>query len=51
MREQLNGPICVLCAAMNLEGTIDRQAESAGDLFQATVAVLAAIGFVALFIL
>ncbi len=51
MSEQLNGPCCVLCAAMNFDGARDRREEPEGVLFQAVVAAAGALGFIALFIL
>ena len=51
MQENLSGPCCVLCAAMNFDGEYDRREEHDGLLFQIAVAALGAIGFVALFIL
>ncbi len=51
MREQLSGPCCVLCSAMNFDGERDRQEEPEDGGFQAIVAAVGAIGFIALFIL
>ncbi len=51
MRDQLSGPCCVLRAAMNFDGATDHRQEPESGLFQAIVAAMGAIGFVALFIL
>ena len=51
MRENLSGPCCVLCAAMNFDGETARHEDQDGTLFQIAVAALGAIGFIALFIL
>jgi hypothetical protein len=51
MSDQLNGPCCVLCAAMNYKDVPDRRDKSANALFEAVFAVIGALGFVALFIL
>jgi len=47
MDEQLNGPCCVLGAAMNLGARENRL----GDLFQVMIAAAALFAFAALFIL
>ncbi len=51
MIEQLNGPCCVLCAAMNFDSARQRPEEPESALFQVIVAAVGAIGFVTLFIL
>ncbi len=51
MREQLNGPCCVLCTAMNFDGAPDRPKEPDGVLFQASAAAVAAFGFILMIIL
>ncbi len=51
MRDQLSGPCCVLRAAMSYDRVPDRLEEPESGLFQALVAAVGAIGFVALFIL
>lgn len=50
MREILSGPCCVLAAAMNFDGDRNRHEEPEGALFQAVVAAVGAVGFIALFI-
>ena len=51
MREELSGSVCVLCRAMNYDGAGDHADATESDLFQAVVAAMGAIGFLALFIL
>jgi hypothetical protein len=50
MDEQLTGPCCVLCAAMNYNDAPDRRDEPNDDRFNAIVAVIAALGFIVLFL-
>ena len=51
MREELSGPCCVLCRAMNFDDAGVGADEPESGLFLAVVAVMGAIGFVVLFIL
>lgn len=50
MQEQTNGPFCVLYAAINRNGALDRDKEADGSRHQVIVAALAALAFVVLFI-
>ncbi len=51
MREELSGSCCVLCRAMNFDGASGRTDAPESALFQAVVAAVGTIGFVALFII
>ena len=51
MPNQLSGSCCVLAAAMNFDGERNRREELEGALFQAVVAAVGAVGFIAIFLL